>query len=67
MARHEDSLFVRAAAVIENAREARTETRRVLDTVRLERLRRELVVKMAQLERLKGHAPRPQEKSDREH
>jgi hypothetical protein len=67
MARHEDSLFLRAAAVIEKAREARTETQRVVDVARLERLKRELVAKMAQIERLKGHGRRPKEKSDREH
>jgi hypothetical protein len=67
MARHEDSLFVRAAAVIEKAREARTETQRVLDTARLQRLKRELFMKMAQIEQLKSHARRPKQKSGREH
>jgi len=56
MARNDDALFVRAAAAIESARKVRTESQRVLDTARLERLQRELVVKMAQIKRLTGRA-----------
>jgi uncharacterized protein (DUF2252 family) len=47
-----DSLLARAAAVIENARHIRTETQRVVDAARLQRLQHELVTKVLQIERL---------------
>ncbi|HEV7573623.1 MAG TPA: hypothetical protein VGQ21_19170 [Thermoanaerobaculia bacterium] len=47
-----DTLLARAAAVIENARDIRGETQRVVDSARLQRLHRELVTKMLQIERL---------------
>ena len=49
-----DSLLARAAAVIENARSVRTETQRVVDTARLQRLHRELITKMLKIDRLIG-------------
>jgi hypothetical protein len=47
-----DALLARAAAAIEIARHIRTETHRVVDAARLERLHRELITKMLQLDRL---------------
>jgi hypothetical protein len=47
-----DTLLARAAAAIENARDIRTETQRVVDAARLQRLHRELITKMLQIERL---------------
>ncbi|HEY4641078.1 MAG TPA: hypothetical protein VII75_07015 [Thermoanaerobaculia bacterium] len=47
-----DTLLARAAAVIENARDIRSETQRVVDAARLQRLHRELITKMVQIERL---------------
>ena len=47
-----DTLLARAAAAIENARDIRTETQRVVDAARLERLHRELITKMLQIDRL---------------
>jgi hypothetical protein len=47
-----DTLLARAAAVIENARDIRIETQRVVDAARLQRLHRELITKMLQIERL---------------
>ncbi|MEA2337863.1 MAG: hypothetical protein QOE82_1870 [Thermoanaerobaculia bacterium] len=47
-----DALFARAAAAIENARNVRSETQRVVDAARLQRLQRELLTKMLQIERL---------------
>jgi hypothetical protein len=52
MSGHGDTLLVRASAAIENARSVRTETRRVVDVARLERLHRELITKMLRIERL---------------
>jgi hypothetical protein len=49
-----DSLLARAAAVIENARDVRSETQRVIDLAKLQRLRRELTSKMARIESLIG-------------
>lgn len=48
----QDPLLVRAAAVLETARDVRTQTQRVIDMVRLQRLQRELVVKILQIERI---------------
>lgn len=53
-----DTLLARAAAVIENARDVRSETQRVVDLAKLHRLHRELMSKMAQIERLIGRAPK---------
>lgn len=47
-----DALLTRAAAAIENAHAIRTETKRVIDAARLERLHRELITKMLQIDRL---------------
>jgi len=47
-----DSLLVRAAAALETARDVRTQTQRVVDTARLQRLQRELVSKLYQIERV---------------
>jgi hypothetical protein len=47
-----DTLLARAAAVIENARDVRSETQRVVDLAKLQRLRRELRSKMVQIENL---------------
>jgi hypothetical protein len=57
-----DTLLARAAAVIENARDIRTETQRVVDAARLQRLHRELITKMLQIERL---ITRPRKKNPR--
>ena len=57
-----DTLLARAAAVIENARDIRSETQRVVDAARLQRLHRELVTKMMQIERL---IARPRKKTHR--
>jgi len=57
-----DTLLARAAAVIESARDIRSETQRVVDAARLQRLHRELVTKMLQIERL---IARPRKKSHR--
>jgi hypothetical protein len=57
-----DALLARAAAVIENARDIRTETQRVVDAARLERLHRELITKMLQIDRL---IARPRKKTHR--
>lgn len=48
----QDPLLVRAAAVLEAARDVRTQTQVVMDTARLQRLRRELVAKIFQIERI---------------
>jgi hypothetical protein len=47
-----DTLLARAAAVIESARHIRTETQRVVDAAKLQRLHREFITKMLQIERL---------------
>jgi hypothetical protein len=47
-----DTLLARAAAAIDNARHVRSETQRVVDLAKLQRLRRELTSKMAQIENL---------------
>jgi hypothetical protein len=47
-----DTLLARAAAAIENARDLRSETQRVVDIAKLQRLRRELMSKMVQIENL---------------
>jgi hypothetical protein len=52
MSATEDALLARAAAAIENARDIRTETQRVIDAAKLERLHRELISKMLQIDRL---------------
>jgi len=57
-----DTLLARAAAVIESARDIRSETQRVVDAARLQRLHRELVTKMLQIERL---ITRPRKKTHR--
>jgi hypothetical protein len=57
-----DTLLARAAAVIENARDIRIETQRVVDAARLQRLHRELITKMLQIERL---IARPRKKNQR--
>jgi hypothetical protein len=57
-----DNLLARAAAVIECARDIRSETQRVVDAARLQRLHRELVTKMMQIERL---IARPRKKTHR--
>jgi len=61
-----DSLLARAAAAIENARNVRTETQRVVDAARLQRLHRELITKMLQIDRLIAH-PRDRKKRGRLH
>jgi hypothetical protein len=48
----QDPLLVRAAAVLEAARDVRTQTQYVMETARLQRLRRELVAKIFQIERI---------------
>jgi hypothetical protein len=48
----QDPLLVRAAAVLEAARDVRTQTQVVMDTARLQRLQRELVAKIFQIERI---------------
>jgi uncharacterized protein (DUF2252 family) len=53
-----DTLLARAAAVIENARDIRTETQRVVDSARLQRLHRDLISKVLQIERLIGRPGR---------
>jgi hypothetical protein len=57
-----DTLLARAAAVIETARDIRSETQRVVDAARLQRLHRELVTKMMQIDRL---IARPRKKTHR--
>jgi hypothetical protein len=57
-----DSLLARAAAVIQNARDIRGETQHVVDSARLQRLHRELITKMLQIERL---IARPKKKNHR--
>ena len=57
-----DTLLARAAAVIESARDIRSETQRVVDAARLQRLHRELVTKMMQIDRL---IARPRKKTHR--
>jgi hypothetical protein len=47
-----DTLLARAAAVIESARDIRSETQRVVDAARLQRLHRELVTKLLQIDHL---------------
>ena len=54
--------MARAAAVIENARDIRSETHRLVDTATLQRLHRELLTKVQQIERL---TVRPRKKSHR--
>ena len=52
MSASEDPLFVRAAVAIETARDVRTQTQKVVDMARLQRLQRELVSKLYQIERV---------------
>jgi hypothetical protein len=52
MSPNDDPLLVRAAVVLECARDVRAETQRVVDTARLQRLQRELVTKLDQIERV---------------
>jgi|GEM_PF-5075243 len=47
-----DSLLARAEAAIENAQQVLSETRRVIDTARLQRLNRELLSKIRRIRRL---------------
>jgi len=47
-----DPLLIRAAAVLETARDVRTQTQYVMDTARLQRLRRELVAKIFKIEQI---------------
>ena len=49
-----DKLLARAAAVIANARDLRTETTRAVDVARLRRLQRELLTKLVQIDHLIG-------------
>jgi hypothetical protein len=53
-----DPLLARAAAAIRSARDARTETQQIVDTMRLARLRRELAAKIVQIERAVSHQER---------
>ena len=48
----EDPLFVRAAVALETARDVRQQTQKAVDTGRLQRLQRELVSKLYQIERV---------------
>ena len=48
----QDPLLIRAAAVLETARDVRTQTQYVMDTARLDRLRRELVAKIFRIEQI---------------
>jgi len=48
----QDPLLTRAATVLEAARDVRTQTQVVMDTARLQRLQRELVAKIFQIERI---------------
>jgi len=48
----QDPLLIRAAAALETARDVRTQTQVVMDTARLQRLQRELVAKIFQIERI---------------
>jgi hypothetical protein len=52
MSPNEDPLLVRAAVALETARDVRMQTQRVVDTARLQRLERELVSKLYQIERV---------------
>jgi len=52
MSTNQDPLLVRAAVALETARDVRTQTQRVIDTARLQRLQRELVSKLYQIERV---------------
>ncbi|HXA15656.1 MAG TPA: hypothetical protein VN380_01595 [Thermoanaerobaculia bacterium] len=47
-----DPLLARAAAALRSAHDVRTQTRQLVDTLRLERLKRELVAKIVQIERV---------------
>ncbi len=52
MSTNQDPLFVRAAVALETARDVRMQTQRVVDSARLQRLERELVSKLYQIERV---------------
>ncbi len=52
MSPSQDPLLIRAAAVLETARDVRTQTQYVMDTARLDRLRRELVAKIFRIEQI---------------
>jgi len=52
MPAREDPLFVRATIALETARDVRQQTQKVVDTARLQRLQRELVSKLYQIERV---------------
>jgi hypothetical protein len=52
MSPNEDPLLVRAAVALDTARDVRTQTQRAIDTARLQRLQRELVSKLYQIERV---------------
>jgi hypothetical protein len=52
MSPNEDPLLVRAAVALETARDVRMQTQRVVDSARLQRLERELVSKLYQIERV---------------
>jgi hypothetical protein len=47
-----DPLLARADAALRSAHAVRTQTRQIVDTVRLERLKRELDAKIVQIERV---------------
>jgi hypothetical protein len=52
MLTNQDPLLVRAAMALETARDVRSQMQRVVDTARLQRLQRELVSKLYQIERV---------------
>jgi hypothetical protein len=52
MSPNDDPLLVRAAVALETARDVRTQTQQVVDSARLQRLERELVSKLVQIERV---------------
>jgi hypothetical protein len=52
MPSNEDPLFFRAAVALETARDVRQQTQKAVDTARLQRLQRELVSKLYQIERV---------------
>jgi hypothetical protein len=47
-----DPLLARADAALRSAHAVRTQTRQIVDTMRLDRLKRELVAKIVQIERV---------------
>ena len=59
-----DPLLARATAAIESARDARSETQRIVDTAQLQRLERDLIRTILQVERLRGATVRRRKHAD---